>query len=271
MQHLNLQKLCKQVCEVAKQAATFIATETGKVTHQDVVTKYHNNFVSYVDINTEKLIISLLKQLLPEAGYIGEENTQNPTESDYQWIIDPLDGTTNFLQNLPFYAVSIALTYKGNSIIGVVYEVSRNECFYAYKQGGAFLNDIPIKTSNCNALENAFVATGFPYYDFSILDDYMMLLKHLIHNCKSIRRIGAASLDLCYVACGRYDAYFEHSLCPWDVAAGSLIVQEAGGICTDFLGTNNYLFGREIVACNTPLQTIVLPLIKHHLAASSNN
>lgn len=262
---MNLVKICQQVCEVAQQAGALIANQAGKVRAQDIEEKYLNNLVSYVDIEAEKLIVKGLKDIVPEAGFIAEEGTTERTEAPLQWIIDPLDGTTNFLYQIPSYAVSIALMQGEEIILGVVYEVNRQECFYAWKGGGAWLNKKAIKVSRNTALKNAIIATGFPYYDFSQVQQYLKVLEHFILNARSIRRLGAASVDLCYVAWGKFDSYYEHSLSAWDVAAGSIIVQEAGGVVNDFSGENNYLFGKEIVASSTAIHPICFPIVNQHL------
>ncbi|OWY19351.1 inositol monophosphatase [Sphingobacteriales bacterium UPWRP_1] len=261
MTNTPLKLLCRQVQEIAAQAGHFIRTEAGKVAPSDIQMKHHNNLVSYVDTTSEKMLVEALAKLLPEAGFLTEENTvaqnQNAT---LQWVIDPLDGTTNFLYQLPSYAVSVALLQHGRPVLGVVYEVNRSECFWAVKDHGAFLNQTPIYTSKVGQLPDALIGTGFPYYDFELIDAYTDILKTLMRNTKGIRRFGAAAVDLCYVACGRFDAFYEHSLHPWDVAAGSLIVQEAGGVISDFSGGNNYLFGRQIIASAPALYPRFLPL-----------
>ncbi len=262
---MNLENTTRQVIELVKTVGDFIREEAGKVKSEDIEIKFHNNLVSYVDTTSEKRLVAGLKNILPNSGFIGEEGTVALSDHDYQWIIDPLDGTTNFLHNIPSYAISVALAYKGVMQIGVVYELNLKECFYAWKGGGAFLNDLPIAVSKTNNMKAAFFSTGFPYYDFEIIEPYIEVLKYLMLNTKGIRRLGAAAVDLCYVACGRYDAYFEHSLHAWDVAAGSLIVTEAGGTVSDFNGEGDYIYGRKIVATNQVLNQQTMQLIQKHL------
>ncbi len=257
--------VCSKVVEIARAVGAFIKSESGKVASVDIETKYKNNFVSYVDKQAEEKIVQALRRLVPEAGFIVEEGTVERTEHVTQWVIDPLDGTTNFLHELPSYAVSIALQQHGETTIGVVYEINKDECFYAYKDGGSFLNGKKIEVSKTGKLEQALISTGFPYYDFEILDEYISLLKFLMRNTGGIRRYGAAAVDLCYVACGRYDAFFEHSLAPWDVAAGALIIDQAGGFVTDFAGGTNFLFGRQILGVNGALKDQFLNLSKEYL------
>ncbi len=258
----ELLHLCRQVQQIAAQAGAFIHSEAGKVKPSEIHLKHHNNLVSYVDTTSEKMIVDALSRLLPEAGFLTEENTVAPSDKPLQWVIDPLDGTTNFLYQLPSYAVSIALCRHHIPIVGVVYEVNRQECFWAVKDGGSFLNDMPIRVSQTDKLADALISTGFPYYDFTIIEQYTQVLKALMQQTKGIRRFGAAAVDLCYTACGRYDAFFEHSLHPWDVAAGSLIVQEAGGLVTDFSGQDNYLFGNQIIATAPLLSSELHTLLK---------
>jgi len=259
----ELVSLCREVQQIAATAGAFILNEAGKVNPSDIHLKHHNNLVSYVDTTSEKMIVDALSRLLPEAGFLTEENTVAPSSKSLQWVIDPLDGTTNFLYRLPSYAVSIALCSDNQPILGVVFEANRKECFWAVKGGGAFLNNSQIQVSKTSELSDALMSTGFPYYDFSILDNYIQALKTLMLQTKGIRRFGAAAVDLCYTACGRFDAFFEHSLHAWDVAAGSLIVQEAGGIVTDFSGNNNFLFGNQIIASNPKLYAKLYQILKH--------
>ena len=195
-------------------------------------------------------IVKELQLILPHAGFIVEENTRSE-KKEYNWIVDPLDGTTNFIHGILCYAVSIALEHNGKIILGVVYEVSRDECFYAVSGGGAFLNQKPIHVSQNKTLKDCLIATGFPIYNFERINPYLKTLEHLMRNTHGIRRIGAAAADLCYLACGRVDAYYEYNLKPWDVAAGALIVIEAGGKVSDFSDGENWLFGQEVIAANS--------------------
>uniref|UniRef100_UPI003592FA45 inositol monophosphatase family protein n=1 Tax=Aquiflexum sp. TaxID=1872584 RepID=UPI003592FA45 len=168
----------------------------------------------------------------------------------YTWIIDPLDGTTNFIHGLPIFSVSIGLRYLDEIVIGVVYEINFHECFYAMKGHGAFCNGKPIKVSSVKSLSESLIATGFPYSAFSQIDAYLDVLKELMRKCHGVRRLGSAAIDLCYVACGRVEGFFEYDLKPYDVAAGALIVKEAGGAVNDFRQGDKYLFGKEILASN---------------------
>jgi myo-inositol-1(or 4)-monophosphatase len=206
--------------------------------------------VSYVDKTAEIALVKGLRLLLPEAGFVTEEKTASIAGEQYDWIIDPLDGTTNFIHGLPTYAISIALQCDGELVLGVVYEINRDECFSAWKNGGAYLNDKQISVSKASAIENTLLATGFPYYEFGRLDAYLAVLKELMQRCHGVRRIGSAAIDLAYVACGRFDGYFEFNLNSYDVAAGIVLVREAGGQVFDFTGGNNSIERREMLATN---------------------
>ena len=213
--------------------------------------KVKNNLVSYVDKNAEKMIIQTLKFVLQEAGFIAEEGTESERAKEYNWVIDPLDGTSNFMHGLRIYCVSIALLKNDEPILGVVYEINNDECFHAIKGGKAFLNRKPISVSGIKEFKDGLYITGLPYTNFDRLDDYFKIFEHFIKNTHGIRRLGSAAADIAYVACGRSEGFFESGLHPWDVAAAALILQEAGGIVTDYKGGKDYIFGREIIAGNT--------------------
>lgn len=244
-----LNTILPSVISTAKEAGAFIRKERLGFQYERVEIKGLNDLVSYVDKTSEAIIVKGLQGLIAEAGFIVEENTVSE-KRDYNWIVDPLDGTTNFVHGIPCYAVSIGLELNGEVILGVVYEVSRDECFWAVKGGGAFLNGQPIHVSARKTLSESLIATGFPIYNFTRVDNYLTALKTLMQCTHGLRRIGAAAADLCYLACGRVDAFFEYNLSPWDVAAGGLIVKEAGGTVTDFSGGNNWLFGKEASCTN---------------------
>jgi myo-inositol-1(or 4)-monophosphatase len=256
------QQLTLATCEIARTVGKFMAEERKSFDVSMIENKGLHDLVSYVDKESEKRIIDELLKLLPESGFIAEEGTNNKRGVRYNWVIDPLDGTTNFIQGVPIYAVSIGLLDGDELVSGVVYEVGRDECFYAWKDGGAFLNGEPIRVSKRGDIHDALLATGFPYHDFSELESYMEFLKWTMKNARGVRRLGSAATDMAYVACGRFDAFWEYDLKPWDVAAGAVIVKEAGGIVTDYKGGNNYLFGREIVASNKLIDKLILDKIQ---------
>ncbi len=258
----ELETLTKKVEDTALKAGKFILSEREKFSTQKVEVKGHNDFVSYVDKGAEKLIINDLKSILPIAGFIAEEGTEQQDENPLKWIIDPLDGTTNYIHGMPLYAVSIALVYDENPIIGVIYEVNQDEMFSSWKNGGAFLNGKPIRVSEAPTIKDSLLGTGFPYYDYHLLDQYLALFKHLMQHSHGIRRPGSAATDLAYVAAGRFDGFYEYSLSPWDVAAGILLVREAGGIVTDFSGGDDAIFTKEIIATNANIYTEFSELLR---------
>lgn len=260
---MDPKSIIEQVKAIAKEAALYIEHERSNFSQEKAEIKGLNDLVSYVDKTSELMIVKGLSALLPEAGFIVEENSRTDRHA-YNWIVDPLDGTTNFIHGIPCYAVSIALEYNGDILLGVVYEVSRHECFYAVKGHGAFLNSSRIKVSANKTLKESLIATGFPIHNFNFQENYIEVLRKLMRGTHGIRRIGAAAADLCYLACGRVEAFYEYNLSPWDVAAGGLIVKEAGGTVTDFKGGNNWLFGKELIATNAHVQKEFTDLIQTH-------
>jgi len=254
---LIFEQLTLKTCEIARAAGRFMAEERKSFDVSKIESKGLHDLVSYVDKESEKQIIGQLQILLPESGFIAEEGTNTKRGERFNWVIDPLDGTTNFIQGVPIYAVSIGLLDGNELVLGVVYEVGREECFYAWKDGGAYLNGNPIRVSSYSSSHDALLATGFPYSNFELLDNYMSLLKWTMTEARGVRRLGSAATDLAYVACGRFDAFFEYDLKPWDVAAGIMIVKEAGGVVTDFKSGINYLFGGEIIASNALLAELM--------------
>ena len=245
---MNLEHITSAVSQLAKDVGEFIRHERKTFSYDRVEHKGPSDLVSYVDTEAEKKIVTKLKQLIPEAGFITEEGTTDQGEKEYTWIIDPLDGTTNFVHGIPNYCVSIALMFEGEIVSGVVYEVANDECFYAWKNGGAFLDGKAINVSSASKIKDVVLATGFPYYNFEKLEEYLKILNDLMKDTQGLRRMGSAAADMAYVACGRYGGYFEFNLNSYDIAAGVILVQEAGGVVTDFKGGNDFLFGREIVA-----------------------
>ena len=232
------------------ETGNFILTEQKTFSADKIEYKGKNDMVSYVDKTAEKMLVKGCKTLIPNAGFINEESGESISESEYRWIIDPLDGTTNFIHDLPCFAISLALQYKEKTILGYVYHIPNREMFFAQKGKGATLNGEPIRVSAASQLSEALLATGFPYTQFGWIEEYMDMLKALMPRSHGLRRMGSAAIDLAYVACGRFGGFFEVKLSVWDVAAGALLVQEAGGTVTDFTGGDGYLFGREIVATN---------------------
>ncbi len=256
-------KMLKEVEEIAKKAGAFIAQERKGFSASDIEYKGINNLVSYVDKKSEEQIIKALTALMPEAGIIGEEGTGDKDGNQYNWVIDPLDGTTNFIHGVPVYAVSIALVEGNTPLLGVVYEVNSQETFAASQGEKATLNGTPIKVSEATELGTSLLATGFPYHDFNRMASYLKILDHFMQETHGIRRMGSAAIDLVYVACGRFEGFFEHNLSPWDVAAGALIVQQAGGKVTDFKGGGDFIFGGEILAAGKVHESMAATIKKY--------
>lgn len=262
---MNYEYICKYVINAINGASHFIQTEAKKFTPDRIESKGLNNFVSYVDKTAEEMLVEALHEILPEAGFIAEENTVSDKGEQLKWVIDPLDGTTNFIHGIPVYAISIALMEGNETVLGVVYELNQNECFSAWKDGPAMKDGDEIHVSSAAKIKDSLIATGFPYYDFHKIKAYMESLEYFMQNSHGARRIGSAAVDLAYVACGRFDAFYEYSLQPWDVAAGAFIVQRAGGRVSDFKGGDNYIFGKELIATNSLVYDEFLSVAKKYL------
>jgi myo-inositol-1(or 4)-monophosphatase len=261
---MNLQELERNVIDLCVDVGDFIHKESNDFDRSRIEQKNgFNNLVSYVDQEAERRLVKVLKKILPEAGFITEEGTVEQSRTNtYNWIIDPLDGTTNYLHGLPIYAVSVGLTRGEQPIVGVVYHVVRKECFSAIEDGNAYCNGKVIHVSSTPTLKESLLATGFPYYHFDKRDNYLEIIKDFLENSHGIRRLGSAAVDLAYVACGRIEGYFEYNLNAWDVAAGVLIVKQAGGTVTDFKGGDDCLFGGELCAANRLIHGEMLDLVK---------
>ncbi len=249
--------------KAARRASSIINRAATDVDLLQVTNKGPADYVSEVDRASEAAIIEVLRSNYPTHAFLGEEGGKLG-DSEYIWIIDPLDGTTNFLHGLPHYAISIALKHRGVLTQAVIYEPTRNELFTATRGAGAFLNDRRIRVSRRDKLTNSLIGTGFPFREFSSVDRYLAIFRETMQKCAGLRRPGAASLDLAYVAAGRYDGFFETGLSSWDIAAGVLIIQEAGGICTDWQGEENYLETGQVVCGNPKIFTQLLSIIKAH-------
>ena len=250
---IDYEFLCRQVCNIAKQAGSFIREESGTFSTKSVEVKGLHNFVTYVDKGAEKMIVDRLQEILPESGFIAEEGTCAIRGERFNWVIDPLDGTTNFIHGLPPYSVSIGLLENNCMVLGVVYEITLDECFYAWKDSPAFLNGKEVRVSDKAKVQDALIATGFPYYDYHLMRPYINCLEYFLQNSHGVRRLGSAAVDLAYAACGRFEAFYEYGLNPWDVAGGGFILQQAGGRLSDFSGGDNFIFGKELVAANSAI------------------
>lgn len=262
---MDYKNLCFQVQDIARETGQFIFEEGKKVTESDIEFKGVSSLVTYVDKTAEERIVASLKKLIPGSGFITEEGTAGSNNEKYTWIIDPLDGTTNFIHGLAPHSVSIALKENENIVLGVVYEVKSGEMFYAWKNSAAYLNEQEIRVSTNSESKHALIATGFPYYDFERVEDYIAAMRYLMQNTRGLRRLGSAAIDLAYVAAGRFDAFYEHALHAWDVAAGAFILQQAGGKVTDFNGDNNWLFGGELIASSKNYFNEFYSVINKHL------
>jgi myo-inositol-1(or 4)-monophosphatase len=238
----------------ARRAGAIINRAARDIDVLSVTRKRHNDFVTEVDKSAEQAIIEILHRAYPDHAILAEESgatAGTAGESEYTWIIDPLDGTTNFIHGFPQYAVSIGLRHKGVLVQGVVYDPTNNELFTASRGRGAFLNERRIRVSKRIRLNEALIGTGFPFRDFEGLDEYLSMFRELTARTAGLRRAGAAALDIAYVAAGRLDGFWEMGLSPWDMAAGALMVQEAGGLVGDFRGDSGYLESGRMV-CGAP-------------------
>lgn len=260
--NVELPAIIEKTIPLIKRVGTFIREENGQVGLDAIEHKSLNNLVSYVDKTAEKMLVEGLSEILPNAVFLTEEETVVSSDGDWKWIVDPLDGTTNFLHQLPLFSVSVALVHKGVIQCGWVYDIMHDGMFYAWENGGAYLNGEKISVSQQSDFGQSLLVTGFPYGNPEFMKKYVDVFYHLILNTRGIRRLGSAALDLAYVACGRFDAFYEYKLSPWDVAGGAIIVKEAGGTVTDFKGSDNYLHGGQIIATNAKITTPLLDVIQ---------
>lgn len=252
---MDTQVIGKAAVEVIRAVGEFIALEREKFSFGQIESKGKHDFVTYVDKGAEELLVEGLHKILPEAGFIAEEGTRTLKGERYKWIVDPLDGTTNFIHGSPPYSISVALMDDSELIIGIIHEISSGEMYYSFGGGEAFLDNRIIKVSEINRVADSLIATGFPYNNFSRMRPFMQSLEYFFLNSHGVRRLGSAAVDLAYVACGRYDTFYEYNLKPWDVAAGAFLVQQAGGRVSDFSGGDKYVFGNEIIATNHNVYT----------------
>ncbi len=250
---MNYKDICASAKNIVLETGKFIKkqSELKKEENIEIEIKGLNDFVTEVDKKAEKMLVDKLAELLPESGFIVEENTKNNEGEKYNWIIDPLDGTTNFIHGLPPFAISVALVENKEVVAGIVYEIMQDECFYSWKGAEtAYLNNKEMQVSDTKKVNDSLIITGFPYRDFGRMDNFMESLNYLMRNTHGVRRLGSAATDLAYIACGRSEAFYEYGLKPWDVAAGAFLVKQAGGKVSDFKLGDNYVFGKEIIASN---------------------
>jgi len=231
--------------------------------------KGKNDLVTDADLKAEEKILEIIQKAFPNDQVLAEESSkEHVLPVKRTWLIDPIDGTTNFAHGFPVFCVSIALWQNQEAKLGLVLEVNRDECFYALLGEGAYLNEKSIGVSQVTEPQYAMIGTGFPYNDMSLVQNYLRLFEWLIHRTQGVRRPGAASYDLCCVASGRFDGFYEYALNPWDVGAAALIVQEAGGKVTDWQGGDNWLFGKRIIAGNEAIHDFLMKAVKEHFSES---
>jgi len=251
--------------EAARKAGTVIRRYQQKKNFS-VELKAKNDLVTDADLASENCIKEHLVRAFPDDVIMAEESTENRRLTGRRtWIIDPIDGTTNFSHNFPSYCVSIALWIHKKPFCAVVLEVANDELFVAETGKGAFLNGNPISVSSVTNHKNSLIGTGFPFRDMEVIDDYLQLFKQLLYDSHGVRRPGSAAFDLCCVACGRLDGFYEYALAPWDVAAGTLIIQEAGGVICDWQGRDAWLMGKRIIAGNQSIVDFLLKNIKKYI------
>jgi myo-inositol-1(or 4)-monophosphatase len=264
------QRILKTAVEAARKAGLYLLDNWGKVTVEAADEKKKNDFVTFVDKTSEKMIIEYILSQFPGHQILAEEGGKQQSGSDYQWIIDPLDGTTNFIRHIPVFAVSIGVKYRNEIIAGVVFNPVDNELFSAAKGQGAHLNDAPIHVSRMTDFSRAFLATGFPHQYKRFLPQFVKSFSDIFFHSAGMRRLGSAALDLCYTACGRFEGFWEIGLNPWDIAAGGLIVQEAGGEVSDFWGRPSYLDSGFVVAGNSAIQKQLTNILSTYFEGNSN-
>ena len=254
--------------KAARRAATVINRASTQLDLLTVQSKSPNDFVTEVDRAAEQAIIEVLRDAFPGHGILAEESGESGPESEFNWIIDPLDGTTNFIHGFPQYAISIAQTKNGALEHAVVYDPCTNELFTASRGSGAFLNDRRIRVSRRTRLNDSLIGTGFPFRQFDNVDAYLAMFKELTQKTAGIRRPGAAALDLAYVAAGRLDGFWEMGLSPWDMAAGVLLIQEAGGLVSDLSGEADFMATGNVVAGTPKIFGQLLPIIQAYRPAN---
>lgn len=252
-----------EVAKEAAQKAAILIQEYQQKQSFEVGFKGKNDLVTEADLNAERVIMDCIRSAFPNDAFIAEETESKKYVPEKRtWIIDPIDGTTNFVHGFPVYCVSIGFWEEGAAKAGVVLEVNSGECFHAIAAKGAWLNDDKIHVSTLQNPQNAMIGTGFPYNHKSFSGNYLQLFEYLLHHTQSVRRPGSAAYDLCCVAAGRYDGFYEHSLQPWDVGAAALIVQEAGGVVSDWQGGDDWLLCEYLVAGNPAIHSFLLEAIR---------
>ena len=266
--HGSLEENLDVAMEAADKAAAMLRAFHKENKDLEIQFKGKNDLVTKADLASEEIIKETISTYFPNDKFLAEESHTNwDLTDDRTWIIDPIDGTTNFAHGFPVYCISIALYVNKEPVIGLILEAAKGEMFTAVKGHGAFLNGRPIKVSSVTEPNHSLLVTGFPYKDLGIVDDYLKLFKVFMYDTQGVRRPGSAAYDLACVAAGRFEAFYEYGLSPWDVAAGILIVQEAGGVVTDWKGGSEFLFGQRICAGNNEMHKYVMKHIKEEIRA----
>jgi myo-inositol-1(or 4)-monophosphatase len=244
----QLAELTEQVVILSQTIGAWMKEQSSHESSAELKTP--NNLVTYVDKESERRFVDGLSALLPQAGFVAEEGTGTKNEGGYNWVIDPLDGTTNFVHSVPVWCTSIGLTDGHKAVLGVIFDPNSGEVYAASKGNGATLNGKSIQVSKIEALGSSLLATGFPYDDFGREEQYIKLFQELMHSTRGMRRLGSAALDMAWTACGRFEGFYEYGLNPWDVAAGTIIIEEAGGTVTEFNGNDNPIYGDDLICTN---------------------
>jgi myo-inositol-1(or 4)-monophosphatase len=256
------EKLIKTAVDCVKKGGAILLDYHAKLQTLQIQSKGRFDYVTEADLAAQEAIVQLIRHRHPDHEILAEEDESSSGQNASRWLVDPLDGTTNFIHGFPVFAVSVALEYKDAIVLGAVYDPCRRELFLAQKGHGATLNGSPIQVSNRRKVDEALVATAFPWREKTILSHYLRGFNRIFAKVSDVRRTGSAALDLSYVACGRCEGYWELGLSPWDIAAGHLLVKEAGGYISDFNGGNNHIWIGDVVAGNRPIHTFLLEIIQ---------
>lgn len=261
---MNLEGITKRLASSLKESGAFIRKEYENFSPDKIEKKgRYNNLVSYVDKQAEEMLVESLSEIFPEAGFVTEENTTSTGKKEFNWVIDPLDGTTNFMHGLPMFCTTAALMHGDEVLAGATFDPIRSETYYAWKGGGAWLNATRIHVSQVTTVDDSLIITGFPYDLKGHTEKYYALLQKFTNRCHGVRRLGSAAMDMAYVASGRAEAFFEYNLNIWDIAAGIVLIQEAGGKITDFSGGNGHIQATEVLAAGNA-HSAILEVIKEN-------
>lgn len=260
MPNIDLHQLELQVVDIAREVGNIIREKRESYQPVSIEEKSAHNLVTEVDKLAEELLTEKLSKAFPGSGFLGEEGADIPSENGYRWIVDPIDGTTNFVHGLPLYSTSIALEKEGELVLGVVNHISMDRVFHTSLGRKSYCNGIEINTSSQKVVDTSLMVTGFPYHEKQ-LDQFLDAYKYLLRNSRGVRRLGSAAIDLCLVAAGHFEAFYEVGLNPWDVAAGALLVQNAGGKTSTLAETDDYLHGKSIIASNNHIHRELLDIL----------